>query len=93
MTIGKFGRVRPTRAVHAREFDGEMVLLNLEKGEYFGLDELGARLWRGLEMGKSVSEIALQIAPDHDVEPDRLLTDLVALTDELVRRGLAEPVS
>src|SRR5262249_1448164 len=32
-----------------RELGGEIVILNLETGVYFGLDQWGARIWRPLE--------------------------------------------
>ena len=91
MSIGKGGRLRASEGVHAREFDGEMVLLDLERGEYFGLDELGCVAWKGLVNGESPQEIADRIGPEHDVTPERLVSDLVALADELVARGLAVP--
>lgn len=92
MSVGKFGRVKPSSGVHVREFDGEMVLLDLERGEYFGLDELGGRVWRGLVEGECPHEIAVRLEPEHEVVLDTLEHDLVALTDELLRRGLVEPV-
>ncbi len=92
MSVGKSGRVRPTKGVHVREFDGEMVLLDLERGEYFGLDELGGRVWNGLVKGETPEQIAARLEPEHEVTLDRLVVDLVALTDELLRRGLVEPV-
>jgi Coenzyme PQQ synthesis protein D (PqqD) len=92
MSVGKLGRIRPTKSVHVREFDGEMVLLDLERGEYFGLDELGGKVWRALVQGETPQEIAIHLEPEHDVSLETLVADLVALTDELVRRGLAEPL-
>jgi Coenzyme PQQ synthesis protein D (PqqD) len=92
MSVGKSGRVRPSKSVHVREFDGEMVLLDLERGEYFGLDELGGRVWRGLVEGETPEQIAVRLEPEHDVVLDTLVGDLVALADELIRRGLVEPV-
>lgn len=78
--------VRPD--VHTRMFDGELVLLDLEKGDYFGVNEVGAELWKRLAEGKSPREIARELEPQYDVEPERLLEDLVALTSELLARGL-----
>lgn len=91
MTVGKAGRVRPSKNVHVREFDGEMVLLDLDRGEYFGLDELGGRVWHGLVQGETPLEIATRLEPEHDVVLDTLVADFVALADELVKRGLVEP--
>jgi hypothetical protein len=74
--------------VHVRTFDGELVLLDLARGDYFGVNEVGARLWQGLVAGKTPREIALEIQDDYDVMPEALLDDLLKLTTELVTRGL-----
>jgi Coenzyme PQQ synthesis protein D (PqqD) len=84
----KHGRVRSADAVHARQFDEELILLDLSKGQYFALDELGARLWSGLEAGRKVEEIAQDVVSDYDVTFDRALADLVALGDHLIAEGL-----
>ena len=82
------GSVRSAAAVHARIFDEELVILDLAKGEYFSLDDVGARLWAGLEAGRNVQEIAKEIAAEYDVTPERALSDLVTLGDELLAKGL-----
>ena len=85
------GQLRSADAVHSRLFDNELVILDLAKGEDFALDEVGARLWSGLEAGRTVEQIAREIALDYDVAPDRALADLTALSDDLVQRGLMVP--
>ncbi len=85
------GRVRCASAVHARLFDEELVILDLAKGEYFALDQVGLRLWSGLESGRSVEQIADEIASEYDVALDRALSDLVALADDLIAHGLLVP--
>jgi len=90
MPLAETSRVRSTRHVFAREFDGELVLLDLARGDYYGLDAIGARLWHGLVAGRTVADIAAEIAPDYDVEPEVLRRDLVALLVELGDKGLVE---
>ena len=84
----KHGPVRCADAVHARQFDEELVILDLARGEYFALDQIGARLWSGLEAGRPVAQIAREVAAEYDVSFDQALADLVALGDDLVARGL-----
>jgi Coenzyme PQQ synthesis protein D (PqqD) len=84
----RYARVRCAEAVHARQFDEELIILDLAKGEYFALDAVGARLWTGLEAGRTVEQIAQQVVAEYDVELDTVLADLVALGDELVAQGL-----
>ncbi len=91
MSVAEDDRMRVPKDVHVREFDGELVILDLAKGDYFGVNEVGARLWVGLARGKSVKEIAAEFAPDYDVTPSRLVVDLLALANDFVGRGLLVP--
>ena len=81
-------RYRRAQSVHTRVFDTELVVLELERGDYFALDEIGTVLWNGLENGKSLDEIATIVAASHDVSHERALADLTALCDDLVERHL-----
>ena len=93
MNIGPDSRVKLSPHVHARNFDKDLVILDLAKGSYFGLDELGAKLWEGLIQGESPATVARKVAGDYDVDVARIETDLVELTHELVVRGLVEAVA
>jgi hypothetical protein len=87
-SIGPDGRTKVPEHVHAREFDGELVVVDLERGEYFGLDPIGTRLWRGLEDGSTPAKVAQALVGEYEVEYGQLLNDLVGLANELVDRGL-----
>lgn len=82
------GRVRCADSVHARLFDQELVILDLAKGEYFALGEVGARLWTGLEAGRTVEQIARDVVAEYDVGFEQAMVDLIALGDELAAQGL-----
>jgi hypothetical protein len=76
------------RDVHSRKFGEELVLLDLTRGEYFSLDELGARIWEELAAGHRIGEVVERLAPQYDVERERFQVDLLALVEELLTRGL-----
>ena len=82
------GRARPADAVHSRMFAGELVILDMEGGAYFTLDEIGAALWSGLEAGKTLEQVAEEVVARYQVELPQALADLTALRDELLDRGL-----
>ena len=90
MPISSQGKAKVAPHVFAREFDEELVLLDLGRGEYFGLDELGARLWNGISEGRCPREVAKEVAGDYDVDFARLEADLTDLANELLMRGLLE---
>ena len=70
------------------EIGGEAVLLHLDSEQYFGLDEVGARMWQILTTSDSVQRAFEQMLEDWDVEPDRLRGDLVNLIEQLRANGL-----
>ncbi|PYO19380.1 MAG: hypothetical protein DMD85_18645 [Candidatus Rokuibacteriota bacterium] len=43
--ISRHAAIRIRKDVVFRELEGEMVLLNLATGVYFGLDPVGTRIW------------------------------------------------
>ena len=75
-------------SVHTRSFDGELVVLDLARGDYFALDEIGAKAWNAIVAGKSLESIAAEIAHEYDVPESRAAADLVALRNDLLSRGL-----
>lgn len=81
-------RLSPAPSVFSREFDGELVLLDLARGEYFGLDEIGALLWAAVVDGRDVSTVAEQVTREFAVDAATAAADLEALVDVLVERGL-----
>ncbi len=78
--------------VFSREFGDELVLLDLDGGEYFALNEVGAALFRGLAGGRSVRETAHALEGAYEVEAAQLFQDLVALADALASRGLIRAI-
>ncbi len=81
-------RYRPALGVHTRRFDGELVIVDLERGDYFGLDEIGAEVWEGVARGDSLDEIVRRLETVYEASPKELETDAGALLRVLVDRGL-----
>jgi hypothetical protein len=69
---------------------GEIVMLNLKNGTYYGLDEVGARIWSLIQEPQPVAAIRDTILGEYDVEPERCEHDLLALLGELEGAGLIE---
>lgn len=80
--------VRISDEVMYRELAGEAVLLNLASGVYFGLDEVGARVWYLLaEHGDPEKTIPILIG-EYEVEETQLREDVQALIGQLSDKGL-----
>lgn len=75
--------------VVTQELEGEMVLLSLDRAEYFGLNETGTCIWSGIVDALSLSGIADRVAQQFEVDIERARADVLALAETLVKSGLA----
>lgn len=73
-----------------RELAGEAVLLQTESGLYFGLDEIGTRIWLLLQQHGELGRVYEQMLEEYAVSPERLREDLLHLVATLTARGLLE---
>jgi hypothetical protein len=74
--------------VLSRTLDGEAVLLNLASGTYFGLNEVGTRIWELIAAGTTYGALRAAVLDEFDVEAGPLERDLAELIDSLRARGL-----
>lgn len=68
--------------------DGELVLLNLDSGEYFGLNRTGTRIWELLGETTDLDEVHRALLGQFAVDPEVLRRDLEELIAELEQAGL-----
>jgi hypothetical protein len=66
----------------------ELVLLDLERGVYYGLNAPGARIWELLVEGLPVRTVAALLAAKHDSSITEVEGDVVRLVDELREKAL-----
>ena len=72
------------------DLSGEAAILNLKTSTYFGLNTVGASIWKLVREPKTVSQIRDAIIQEYDVEPDRCEHDILELLQELSKHGLIE---
>ena len=72
------------------DLGGEVAILDLKAGVYYGLDDVGARIWSLIQKPRPVSEIRDVILKEYDVEPRRCENDLLVLLQRLAEEELIE---
>lgn len=82
-------RVELSKDVMVRHLEGEAVLLDLGSQRYFGLDEVGSRIWDLLAEGRALAEVVDALAAEYEVERARLEGDVTELVERLEAAGLA----
>ena len=73
-----------------RELEGEAVLLNLALGTYYGLDEVGTRIWQLIQRFGRLDVVRDALIQEFDVEPPTAERDLLDLVAQLAAQGLVE---
>ncbi len=81
--------VSPSPDVLFQEVGGEAVLLDLASESYFGLDDVGTRIWQLLQDSGELRGVYQQMLEEYDVEPERLEADLLEHVGALAAAGLA----
>jgi hypothetical protein len=72
------------------DLGGEVAILDLKSGTYYGLDAVGARIWSLLQEPRTVEEIRDVLVREYEVDDERCERDLVALLQRLADEGLIE---
>lgn len=76
--------------VLVRQLEREAVLLNLDTERYFGLDEVGARMWVHLTGSDSIETAYGKLLAEYEVDGEILRRNLSELLDQLVANGLLD---
>ena len=70
---------------------GETVILNHNKGAYYGLDEVGVLIWDTLEKGpQTIEALCEAVTSEYDVDPDTCKDDIDGLLKDLISEKLVE---
>ncbi len=77
--------------LHVVDMDGELVMMGLEQGEYYGMREVAAKIWQLLETPHTVAELCSTIVSEYDVEPDRCHRDVSDFLQTLRDKKLVSP--
>ena len=71
-----------------RDLEGEAVILDLASGTYFGLNEVGTRVWRMIDEGRDAAEIVDIVAAEYQADRGTIAQGVARLLDDLSARRL-----
>jgi hypothetical protein len=75
-----------------RLIDDEAVILNLDSGQYFGLNAVAVRVWDLLGQGRMSAEICETLLGEYETDRETLAADVDGLLRELAESGLISKV-
>lgn len=72
----------------AAEMDGDLVMMSVDHGQYYGIGGIGPRLWALLEQPTSLDVLAQIICSEYQVDRDTCRKDLLSFVQELLDNGI-----
>ncbi len=88
MKIELTDHVRVSPDAMLQVVDGESVILDLESEQYFGLDEVGTRIWQLIGEHGLLRDVHAAMLEEYEVQAQALEQDLLELVSALAEQGL-----
>ena len=80
--------LEPSKDVLIQELAGEAVLLDLDSANYFGLNEVGTRIWQILAEHGSPEKAVVILLDEYEVDEEILREDVSRLVTGFLDSGL-----
>jgi hypothetical protein len=93
MMIGPQSRPQRRERVLTQHAAGTLVLLDLDGGQYYSLDEVSARVWELCDGEHEVDRIVAAISTEYEAPVETIYEDVLAFLEEMEDEKLlvAEP--
>ncbi len=77
-----------TTDVLTSKIDDEIIILSIEADAYFGLNDVGSRVWELLDEPATLDELVQRFMAEYDVDAETCRNDVEAFLDDMLSRKL-----
>lgn len=82
--------VRRAPEILCADVSGEMVLVDAERGQYYGLDDITSAIWSRLAQPTSIGALCSALLADYEGDADAIANDVITLLERLAAEGLVD---
>jgi hypothetical protein len=75
--------VKRSTGLVSSNLDGELVMMSIENGEYYGLDAVGTRIWELIEKPISIERLIHILTEEFDITPGQCESDVMEFLQSL----------
>ncbi|WCN08582.1 PqqD family peptide modification chaperone [Marinomonas mediterranea] len=73
--------------------DDQLVMMDIDSGTYYGLDQVGIRVWECLENPIAIADLVKTLRREFDVSELQCVSEVSVYLRDLVSKGLIREVS
>lgn len=81
-------RIARAPALVSANVDDEIVIMSLDKGHYFGLDDIASEIWKRLDRHPTLPDLIDSLAQDYDASRGTIEKEVVELLRRMAEQGL-----
>ena len=70
------------------DIDGDKVMMDIESGNYYGLDPVACRIWEILATPMTANQVAEQLIHEFDVSLEQCKTDIQPFIEDMITNQL-----
>jgi len=74
------------------EVGGQVLMMSVEQGKYFALDQTARRIWQLVEEPVSLKQVVDKLLDEYEVEAARCEVEVLGFAERLLSNGLIVPV-
>ncbi len=79
---------RCKKRIISRIINNELLIIDLDSGKQFSLNQSGTSIWKSIATGKNLDSCILKLAQKYHVSPEKIKKDASLLIKDLSRKGL-----
>lgn len=82
--------LKKSEDVPSKRVDDEIMLLNLDNGDYFSLNEVGFFIWDNIDGKKQLSKINSKLSKSYKIKEETAEKDTLDFANSLHKKNLVE---
>ena len=86
--IGATTVISRSPSILTAEVNGEIVMMSIEQGCYFGLNDIASDMWKRIEPPCSFATLIDSLAADYEADRASIMADVQALLDRMVEQDI-----
>ncbi len=86
--IGSDTIIRRNESLLFSKMDEEVVMLSIENSEYYGMNNVGSRIWELIEHPQKVGDLIQLLTKEYEVEQKECENDVLFYLDELLKKNV-----
>lgn len=77
-----------SETVFFNRFNDDVVMMDIEKGTYYGLESVAAEIWKLVKEPISVNSLCEKLTAEYNIAPEQCRQDVTVFLQELLNRNV-----